>query len=145
MYKFETCSRCRAIAKLYPDLCPDEVFNETFLRVVEKYGQKKIKDPVALFFMVSKSSARFLRKKDDIHKLESVMEFWESEMSPYQTALDNYLQKNDDTYSQVIEMYLLCPNISKISRDTQIKKYHLKQILDNALTRVGFEYLKLKT
>jgi hypothetical protein len=63
--------------------------------------------------------------------------------TPYQQALDNFLKKNDDIFSNVIKMYLLCPNLSKISRDTNIKLSILKQLLSNARSRIGMEYIRI--
>lgn len=139
-YKYEQCKRCRAISRLYPDLNPDEVFNETYIRVM---SVKNIRDHVAVFYRTSKSAAAFLRNPNTIQKDFAAYELWDTETTPYQTALNNYLEHNDDTYSRIVEMYLLEPNLSKIARDTKIKYYQLREILDNALIRIGFEYLTL--
>jgi cyclophilin family peptidyl-prolyl cis-trans isomerase len=61
----------------------------------------------------------------------------------YQRALDNFLQKNDNIFGYVVQMYLICPNLSKLSRDTGINKQQIKDIFYNARNRIGFEYITL--
>lgn len=134
------CDRCRKVVKLYPDLEPDEVFNETFLRVVEHYEGKEVNNLPGLFFIVSKSVAKYLRN-GSIKMPEHEQPI--SELSEYQKALDDYLINNDDEFSQVVEMYLICPNLSKLSKTTGIKRYQLKYILENAKNRIGFEYIRI--
>lgn len=137
-YNYHKCKRCKSISRLYPDLNPDEVFNETYIRVM---SVKNIRDHVSVFFRTSKSSAQFLRNTNTMTQDVAAYELWDTKVTPYQEALNNYLEHNQDTYSRIVEMYLLEPNLSKISRDTNIKYYQLREILDNALIRIGFEYL----
>lgn len=149
-YDFANCTRCRNIANLYPDLEPDELFNETFIRIVERYTPEQYgKNPVGLFFMVSKAAANFLRRKCQPkfdHITPIAIEWETTPPTQFQQALDNYMEKNpDDGYSNVIRMYLINPNLSWLSRETGIKKYHLKEILENGKNRIGFELLRVKS
>jgi hypothetical protein len=147
MYDFYNCPKCQKVLDLYPDLDPRELFNETYIRIIERYKNTPISSPPGLFFMVAKNRAEFLRKRERHDHLPRVAIEWEeAEPNHYKQALDNYLERHpDDPYSNVVRMYLLEPNIAKLSRDHGISKHHLKDHLEIALADIGFEYLKIKT
>jgi hypothetical protein len=134
-----TDPQCRASLRIFKT-DTDDLFNDAWLKVREwELKGNTVLDHRSFFFITARNI--YLQQQRQQQPPDIVLEDYNP--TPYQQALDNFLKKNDDIFSNVIKMYLLCPNLSKISRDTNIKLSILKQLLSNARSRIGMEYIKL--
>jgi hypothetical protein len=64
--------------------------------------------------------------------------------SIYKKALDNFLvKKNNTIFADVIELYLVCPNITKMSKQTNISRIKLHKIIETSKNEIGLEYIRI--
>jgi hypothetical protein len=123
-----------------------DLMQDTFLRLNNRYPINE--DYYKIFYTTAKNI--FLdgkRKKTPQISNIDLIDIQDTESynpSIYKKALDNFLiKKNNTIFADVIELYLVCPNITKMSKQTNISRIKLHKIIETSKNEIGLEYIRI--
>jgi hypothetical protein len=123
-----------------------DLMQDTFIRLNNRYPIND--DYYKIFYTTAKNI--FLdtkRKKTPNTTTIDLIDIQDSETynpSIYKKALDNFLiKKNNTIFADVIELYLICPNITKMSKQTNISRIKLHKIIETSKNEIGLEYIRI--
>lgn len=125
----------------------DDLLQDTYIRLNGKHTFDE--KYYYLFYVTAKNLYLNQQKKKKIvtTSLELTKEpeqLDDYDPSIYKKALDKFLLSNNNTiFADVIELYLICPNITKMSKHIGIPRLKLHRILENAKNGIGIEYLRI--
>ena len=123
-----------------------DLMQDTFIRLNNRYPINE--DYYKIFYTTAKNI--FLdtkRKKTPNTTTIDLIDIQDSETynpSIYKKALDNFLiKKNNTIFADVIELYLICPNITKMAKQTNISRIKLHKIIETSKNEIGLEYIRI--
>jgi hypothetical protein len=123
-----------------------DLMQDTFIRLNNRYPIND--DYYKIFYTTAKNI--FLdtkRKKTPNTTTIDLIDIQDSETynpSIYKKALDNFLvKKNNTIFADVIELYLICPNITKMAKQTNISRIKLHKIIETSKNEIGLEYIRI--
>jgi hypothetical protein len=123
-----------------------DLMQDTFIRLNNRYPIND--DYYKIFYTTAKNI--FLdtkRKKTPNTTTIDLIDIQDTETynpSIYKKALDNFLiKKNNTIFADVIELYLICPNITKMSKQTNISRIKLHKIIETSKNEIGLEYIRI--
>ena len=123
-----------------------DLMQDTFLRLNNRYPINE--DYYKIFYTTAKNI--FLdgkRKKTPQITSIDLIDIQDTETynpSIYKKALDNFLiKKNNTIFADVIELYLVCPNITKMAKQTNISRIKLHKIIETSKNEIGLEYIRI--
>ena len=123
-----------------------DLMQDTFIRLNNRYPIND--DYYKIFYTTAKNI--FLdtkRKKTPNTTTIELIDIQDSESynpSIYKKALDNFLiKKNNTIFADVIELYLICPNITKMAKQTNISRIKLHKIIETSKNEIGLEYIRI--
>ena len=135
-------SICKGIDRLNAQ----DLMQDTFLRLNNRYPIND--DYYKIFYTTAKNI--FLdskRKKTPQTITIDLIDLQDTETynpSIYKKALDKFLlSKKDTIFADVIELYLICPNITEMSRQTNISRIILHKIIEISKNEIGLEYIRI--
>jgi hypothetical protein len=135
-------SICKGIDRLNAQ----DLMQDTFIRLNNRYPINE--DYYKIFYTTAKNI--FLdgkRKKTPQISNIDLIDIQDTESynpSIYKKALDNFLvKKNNTIFADVIELYLVCPNITKMSKQTNISRIKLHKIIETSKNEIGLEYIRI--
>lgn len=135
-------SICKGIDRLNAQ----DLMQDTFLRLNNRYPIND--DYYKIFYTTAKNI--FLdskRKKTPQTITIDLIDLQDTETynpSIYKKALDKFLlSKKDTIFADVIELYLICPNITEMSRRTNISRIILHKIIETSKNEIGLEYIRI--
>ena len=121
----------------------DDLLQEAYLKVHNRYPINE--EFYAIFYTVARNI--FLKEKQKekpVELLPADIEETTYNENIYQKALDKFLiNKNNTIFADVIELYLIEPNLSNISRKTGINRVKLTYLLETAKNEIGIEYIRI--
>jgi hypothetical protein len=123
-----------------------DLMQDTFIRLNNRYPINE--DYYKIFYTTAKNI--FLdgkRKKTPQISNIDLIDIQDTESynpSIYKKALDNFLiKKNNTIFADVIELYLVCPNITKMAKQTNISRIKLHKIIETSKNEIGLEYIRI--
>ena len=123
-----------------------DLMQDTFIRLNNRYPINE--DYYKIFYTTAKNI--FLdgkRKKTPQITNIDLIDIQDTESynpSIYKKALDNFLiKKNNTIFADVIELYLVCPNITKMAKQTNISRIKLHKIIETSKNEIGLEYIRI--
>lgn len=139
--------RLKQICKQIDRINYEDLLQDTFIRLNGKYAVDE--DYYKIFRTTAKNIFLndYKKKKVQTISLELTSEapaLEDYNPTIYKKALDNYLILNNNTiFADVIELYLICPNISEMSKRIGIPRLKLHRIIENAKNGIGIEYIRI--
>lgn len=124
----------------------NDLLNDTFLQLNGRY---KVDNDIyyKIFYTTAKNiHINNLKKKKLITINIGDIDVEEDIYNPsiYKLALDSYLIKNKSSIlADLIELYLVCPNISEIAKQTNINRLKVHRLIENAKNGIGIEYIRI--
>lgn len=138
--------RLQAICKSIDRVNYKDLLQDTFIRLNNRYPIND--DYYKIFYTTAKNI--FLdskRKKIPPTITIDLIDIQDSDTynpSIYKKALDKFLLlKKDTIFADVIELYLICPNITEMSRQTNISRIILHKIIETSKNEIGLEYIRI--
>lgn len=123
-----------------------DLMQDTFIRLNNRYPIND--DYYKIFYTTAKNIFLDSQRRKTPHTVTiDLIDIQDSDTynpSIYKKALDNFLIKNNNTiFADVIEFYLICPNIVEISRQTKISRIKLHKIIEISKNEIGLEYIRI--
>jgi hypothetical protein len=123
-----------------------DLMQDTFIRLNNRYPINE--DYYKIFYTTAKNIFLDSKRKKTPHTttidLIDIQDTESYNPSIYKKALDNFLIKNNSTiFADVIELYLICPNITKMSKQTNISRIKLHKIIETSKNEIGLEYIRI--
>jgi hypothetical protein len=123
-----------------------DLMQDTFIRLNNRYPIND--DYYKIFYTTAKNIFLDTKRKKTPHTttidLIDIQDTESYNPSIYKKALDNFLvKKNNTIFADVIELYLICPNITKMSKQTNISRIKLHKIIETSKNEIGLEYIRI--
>lgn len=140
-------TRLKSICKSIDSINFDDLMQDTFIRLNGRYEVNE--DYYKIFYTTAKNIFLDEKKKKKIKQtsIEEVKEIQDYEKynpSLYKKALDSFLIKNKNTiFADVIELYLLCPNITRIANKIELNRLQTHRLIEVAKNGIGLEYIRI--
>ena len=124
----------------------EDLMQDTFIRLNNRYP---INDDYYKIFYTTAKNIFLDSKRKKIPPITNIdlIDIQDTETynpSIYKKALDKFLlSKKDTIFADVIELYLICPNITEMSRQTNISRIILHKIIETSKNEIGLEYIRI--
>lgn len=124
----------------------EDLMQDTFLRLNNRYPIND--DYYKIFYTTAKNIFLDSKRKKTPNTITiDLVDVQDNETynpSIYKKALDKFLlSKKDTIFADVIELYLICPNITEMSRQTNISRIKLHKIIETSKNEIGLEYIRI--
>jgi predicted RNA polymerase sigma factor len=122
------CSYCNKLKHVYGD----DVYQDAIVKTIEYLNKGGVIDNYKSFFFITCRNIN-LNNVTKKHITPPIP----NELKSIQTiCLDDFLNKNDDLFANVLRMYLICPSLPKLSKKLGISLKTATKIFNDAKLRV---------
>jgi predicted RNA polymerase sigma factor len=125
------CSYCTKLKHVYGD----DVYQDAIIKSIEYINKGGLIENHKSFFFITCRNINLnnLTKKHITNPIPNELKSIQS------LCLDDYLNKNDDLFANVLRMYLICPSLPKLSKKLGISLKTITKIFNDAKHRVVHE------